>query len=215
MWSSYTVKPYLRVTVHFVTEDFNLKAPCFQIAYFPQATTHDHRRPHRGKYCSRPKRVWVCDCVFRVSEKENVSVCNGNSLVSHNSNCMNYTFFHNHFFRAVQEAGGALPQLEEEGSNDWGTGELKLPEHTLIIAQQDWDPRKRWLPECWNRPKFPYPNLAGYWSFGKYSQGTASSLRINKFSFWRGVYKHLLPQAISAPSGHIIPDWRRWGHRPD
>ncbi|KAI2661016.1 Cadherin EGF LAG seven-pass G-type receptor 3 [Labeo rohita] len=56
MWSSYTVKPYLRVTVHFVTEDFNLKAPCFQIAYFPQATTHDHRRPHRGKYCSRPKR---------------------------------------------------------------------------------------------------------------------------------------------------------------
>ena len=35
MWSSRTSEPYQSITVHFIDEDFNLKAHCLQAAYFP------------------------------------------------------------------------------------------------------------------------------------------------------------------------------------
>ncbi|XP_051564716.1 E3 SUMO-protein ligase ZBED1-like [Myxocyprinus asiaticus] len=42
MWSSRTAEPYKSLTVHFITEDFNLKACCLQTAYFPDDQTGEN-----------------------------------------------------------------------------------------------------------------------------------------------------------------------------
>ncbi|XP_057208062.1 E3 SUMO-protein ligase ZBED1-like [Triplophysa rosa] len=35
LWSSRTMEPYLSLTVHFITSDFNMKSRCLQTAFFP------------------------------------------------------------------------------------------------------------------------------------------------------------------------------------
>ncbi len=35
LWSSRTMEPYLSLTVHFITSDFNVKSRCLQTAFFP------------------------------------------------------------------------------------------------------------------------------------------------------------------------------------
>ncbi len=35
LWSSRTMDPYLSLTVHFITRDFNVKSCCLQTAFFP------------------------------------------------------------------------------------------------------------------------------------------------------------------------------------
>lgn len=42
MWSSRTAEPYQSLTVHFITEDFELKARCLQTAYFPDDHTGEN-----------------------------------------------------------------------------------------------------------------------------------------------------------------------------
>lgn len=42
MWSSRTAEPYQSLTVHFINEDFDLKARCLQTAYFPDDHTGEN-----------------------------------------------------------------------------------------------------------------------------------------------------------------------------
>ncbi|XP_066544980.1 E3 SUMO-protein ligase ZBED1 [Amia ocellicauda] len=42
MWSSRTAESYQSLTVHFITEDFDLKAHCLQTAYFPDDHTEEN-----------------------------------------------------------------------------------------------------------------------------------------------------------------------------
>ncbi len=42
MWSSRTAEPYQSLTVHFITEDLDLKARCLQTAYFPDDHTGEN-----------------------------------------------------------------------------------------------------------------------------------------------------------------------------
>ncbi len=42
MWSSRTAEPYQSLTVHFITEDLELKARCLQTAYFPDNHTGEN-----------------------------------------------------------------------------------------------------------------------------------------------------------------------------
>ncbi|XP_051571349.1 E3 SUMO-protein ligase ZBED1-like [Myxocyprinus asiaticus] len=42
MWSSRTADPYQSLTVHFITEDFDLKACCLKTAYFPDDHTGEN-----------------------------------------------------------------------------------------------------------------------------------------------------------------------------
>lgn len=42
MWSSRTTEPYLCLTVHFISEEFELKSRCLQTSYFPDDHTGDN-----------------------------------------------------------------------------------------------------------------------------------------------------------------------------
>ncbi|XP_041747027.2 E3 SUMO-protein ligase ZBED1-like [Coregonus clupeaformis] len=42
MWSSRTAEPYQSLTVHFIDEDFNLRARCLQTTYFPDDHTGEN-----------------------------------------------------------------------------------------------------------------------------------------------------------------------------
>lgn len=42
MWSSRTAEPYQSLTVHFIDEDFNLRAHCLQTTYFPDDHTGEN-----------------------------------------------------------------------------------------------------------------------------------------------------------------------------
>ncbi|KAI2644978.1 zinc finger BED domain-containing 1-like protein [Labeo rohita] len=42
LWSSRTTEPYMSLTVHFITEDFELKSRCLQTAFFPESHTAEN-----------------------------------------------------------------------------------------------------------------------------------------------------------------------------
>ncbi|KAL7868960.1 hypothetical protein SRHO_G00103440 [Serrasalmus rhombeus] len=42
MWSSRTTDPYISLTVHFITEDFQLKSRCLQTTFFPEDHTSEN-----------------------------------------------------------------------------------------------------------------------------------------------------------------------------
>ncbi|XP_076837705.1 E3 SUMO-protein ligase ZBED1-like [Brachyhypopomus gauderio] len=42
MWSSRTTDPYISLTVHFITEDFQLKSRCLQTTFFPEDLTSEN-----------------------------------------------------------------------------------------------------------------------------------------------------------------------------
>ncbi|CAI5660274.1 zinc finger BED domain-containing protein 1-like [Oreochromis niloticus] len=42
LWSSRTTEPYMSFTVHFLTEDFELKTLCLETVYFPDSHTSEN-----------------------------------------------------------------------------------------------------------------------------------------------------------------------------
>lgn len=42
LWSSCTTEPYMSYTVHFLTNDFELKTRCLEVAYFPESHTSEN-----------------------------------------------------------------------------------------------------------------------------------------------------------------------------
>ena len=42
LWSSRTTEPYMSFTVHFITEDFEMKARCLETMYFPESHTGEN-----------------------------------------------------------------------------------------------------------------------------------------------------------------------------
>ena len=42
LWSSRTTEPYMSFTLHFITEDFEMKARCLETMYFPEAHTGEN-----------------------------------------------------------------------------------------------------------------------------------------------------------------------------
>lgn len=122
-----------------------------------------------------------------------------------------------------------FPQLEEKGCTYRGTEGTQAPwaqphnwvPNKMEIERND-DCHSTWKGQShfpgivwWLICTLPHPNLAGYWRVGVNPQGTASSTRIYRRSFWRGVCEHLLPQASAPPFCCISPGRRCWGHWPD
>ncbi len=42
LWSSRTTEPYMSYTVHFLTQDFELKTHCLGVVYFPESHTSEN-----------------------------------------------------------------------------------------------------------------------------------------------------------------------------
>lgn len=41
LWSSHTMEPYISLTIHFITDDWELASRCLQTSYFPDDHTDD------------------------------------------------------------------------------------------------------------------------------------------------------------------------------
>lgn len=57
LWSSHAMEPYLSLTVHFITSDFNMKSQCLQTAFFPA----DHTREELAEGLKWHLNSWYLD----------------------------------------------------------------------------------------------------------------------------------------------------------
>ncbi|XP_070835535.1 zinc finger BED domain-containing protein 4-like [Chaetodon trifascialis] len=140
LWSSRTAEPYQSLTVHFIDEDFNLKARCLQANYFPDDHTGDNIAAGlREGLASRD-----------LHEEKHVCITTDNAsnmvLAAQLNEWMRLQCFGHRLHLAVENAlrvsraTAMCRKLVGHFSHSWkkkaalteAQRELKLPEHNLI-----------------------------------------------------------------------------------
>ncbi|MBN3296944.1 ZBED1 protein, partial [Amia calva] len=153
LWSSRTTEPYMSFTVHFLTEDFELKTHCLGVVYFPES--------HTSEIIAHGLR----EVLARWNLKEENQVCittdNGANVVKATelNNWVRLQYFGHRLHLAIgderiTQAFGLCKKLVGHFSHSWkekmalkkAQKEHNLPEHYLITeCPTRWGSRQKMI----------------------------------------------------------------------
>ncbi|XP_056119514.1 E3 SUMO-protein ligase ZBED1-like [Rhinichthys klamathensis goyatoka] len=155
LWSSRTTEPYMSLTVHFVTEDFEIKSRCLQTAFFPES----HTAENIGEALREAVAAWGLDetrqvCITTDNAANMVKAADLNKWTR--LQCFGHRL-HLAVENAVKKDGridravGVCKKLVSHFSHSWKASdalakvqkELNLPSHCLISeCQTRWGSRQ-------------------------------------------------------------------------